>query len=290
MRFRICLFVFISCLSWTHVALAQRFQGPVSSALGGAGRAAVDPLESLFLNPGSLGFLPPYLHLGGHYQSAEHPTQGKDQVLGAVLADGTPDKVIPGAFSYIRDQNKAASGQKTTDNEFRITVGKIVYPGVSFGLGLHYREFEVESGPRYFQTNADLGALWSPIEEISMGVVAQNFLSADDKAPEDVRDVPTFGIGFRGSYERHFQLRLDFVRPDKFNPGRRTDIGAGFESSFENGLALRVGCNWKETENKTLLAAGLGYRGPRLQVDYTFQKDTRVDEATRHLVDLWIPF
>lgn len=282
--------LFLIFVLFAPSAFAQRFQGPVATALGGTGRATMDPLESFFLNPASLGFLPPYLNLGGHYQSGERPGEGESRALGAVLSDGTPDKFIPGAFSYIRDTRKTPTGAESTDDEYRGSVGQIVYAGVSAGASLHYREHKLKGGPRYFQTNIDAGAIWAPIEMLSIGLVAQNILSADDKAPVSVRDVPTFGFGFHASYERMFNFRLDLSRPDKFNPRERTDIGMGFESSFENGLSLRAGCNWKETVDQTLLGAGLGYRGPRLQVDYAFQKDARVDQATRHLVDLWIPF
>jgi hypothetical protein len=80
------------------------------------------------------------------------------------------------------------------------------------------------------------------------------------------------------------------ARPLRDNPKNRTNAGVGLETILEQAIAFRTGVNWQETENKTLFAVGIGYRGPRLSIDYTFEKDTRVDEATRHLVDLWMPF
>jgi len=272
-------------------ASAQPFQGPAAAALGGAGRATMDPLESFFLNPASLGFSPPYLHVGGHYQSGEHPTEGENRVWGVVLSDGTPDKIMPGALSYIRDRRQTPAGSESVDQEFRGSAGRIVYPGVGLGVGASLPETELNGGgPTHFQTNADIGALWAPFEMIALGFSAQNVFPSGRAAPFGIRNVPTLGLGFHASYEKMFNARLDVSRPDQFNPRRRLDVGAGFESVFESGLAMRIGCHWRETVDKTLVGAGLSYRGPRLQVDYTLQKDTRLDRAIRHLVDLWIPF
>lgn len=284
------LFVLIGCSVLACPSYAQRFQGPVATAMGGAGRAATDPVESFFLNPAAIRFLPPHLHVGIHGQNIEHPVSGDGNTWGVVLADGSLDKIVPGAFSYVRNTIRSPGAATARDQEFRASFGGLAYPGVGVGVGVHYREHEIENVANYYQTNVDMGALWRPTPVFGVGITAQNILSADDKAPESVRDVPTIGLGVLLNYEERFQTRLDLVRPDKFNPDRRIDVAAGLESLFNSGLALRIGCHWKESENKTLLGAGLGYRGPRLQLDYAYQQDTRISGASRHLIDLWIPF
>lgn len=244
----------------------------------------------MFLNPAATGFLPPTLVVGAHGLLGESARTGDEHTWGVVLADGSTDKWMPGAFSYIREKTESATGTLSRDHEFRLSIAKLAYPGFSVGFGAHYREHEIQGGANHFQANADFGVLWQPVPMFSLGFSAQNVLSTDAEIPENIRDTPTLGLGVSSNYNERLVARLDIVRPERQNPDRRIDVGAGLETIFSSGLSLRLGCNWKESAGQTLFGSGIGYRGPRLQVDYAYQTDARLDREDRHLIDLWIPF
>jgi hypothetical protein len=101
--------------------------------------------------------------------------------------------------------------------------------------------------------------------------------------------VPTFALAGNFVYEKTFRARLDLIRPDTNNSGRRTNVAAGIETFFAERLAFRTGCYWRETSDQTYISAGLGYLGPKLSIDYSFQQDVRNGYNYRHLIDLWLP-
>jgi hypothetical protein len=277
-------------LSVVPVARAQYFTGPIATATGGAGRAAADPAESSFLNPASLGHLSDFYFSGVNFVTGEHPRDGESEQFGFILSDGTKSQFVPGAFSYLRRKLKTPAGAKSTEEEFRMAIGGGVFDRITLGAGGHYRVTDNVGGPDYFQTNFDLGALYTPVSWFGLGLVAYNVLPGEDKVPVGTRNAHSVALGLHAIYESSFRGRLDFVRPTQLNSNERTDIQAGIESVFGSGFAFRAGCNWKESENKTLLGLGLGYKGPRLHADYTYEKDTRTERASRHLIDLWLPF
>lgn len=269
---------------------AQYFTGPIATALGGAGRAAVDPTEASLLNPASL------VHLGRYFGSAnyfrgEHPREGRADQYGIILADGSPDKIAPGALSYLRRNLQSPSGVKALEEDIRLSLGGFVGRSLSFGVAGHYRIHDEIGGPNYYQTNGDVGLLFVPSPNLGLGIVAHDvLLRAPDNVPTDIQNVPILALGLHYLFEDFFRLRLDVARPEKMNPHHRNNVMAGFETYFTEKWALRLGSNWQESRDKTLLAAGIGFKGPRLSFDYTFELDSRVAHATRHLFDLWMPF
>ena len=47
----------------------------------------------------------------------------------------------------------------------------------------------------------------------------------------------------------------------------------GFESLFYDFLALRAGGRWNTKKKNGILSGGLGFQGPRLQMEYGMQKE-----------------
>ena len=273
---------------FTSTASAQFFTGPAMAGTGGAGRAAIEGSESAILNPATLSYMDRY-YIAVPFAESTHPANGYEQTYGLMLADGTPDKMVPGAISYLR-RRVAFGGTEANLQDVHVAIGGQAYKYVSIGVAGHYRTFEQENLPDYFQTNGDFGALVTPLENLGIAFVAYNFLSAKDSVPLGIRDVPTLAVGINYLYGEAFAARLDLVRPDKYNPNRRTDVQLGIQTTFAESFFLRFGSNWKETEDKTYLTTGFGYQGPRLSVNYAYQQDVRESAGTRHIVDLWMGF
>lgn len=272
-------------------AWAQTFVGPIASAIGGAGRAAVDPSEAHLLNPASLGHLQRY-YISGSYAYGGHESGGDFDQWGIILADGTFGTLIPGALSYHRRTTHLPTGGRSyTEQDLQIAIGKLILPQLSLGLTGHRLYFKSSSeGTEHIQNNVHIGALYTPLPQLGLGFTVHDVLPADDNVPVGVQVVPTFGFGAHYMLQEILRLRFDLARPDKFNPGQRTNVMAGLETYFHPKFAFRLGGEWKETADQMNITTGAGYKGPRLSLDYTYQKDLRSDLDGRHMFDLWLPF
>jgi hypothetical protein len=276
-------------MSMTQPALAQFFTGPIASGMGGAGRAAADPGESSYLNPASLGHLQRY-YFSSAYGFGRHENEGEFSEFSLLLADGMPDNLLPGALSFVRrwePGSPSEPGYRLDD----LQLGTAGFPlrHLTFGLAIHRRVTQLSAQQSYTQYNLNSGFLFTPNESLGFGIVAYDFLPADGDVPVGLRLVPTYALGVHGVIHQILRVRLDLVRPDR-GAGGRTDVMAGLETFFRPDFAFRLGGQWKETRNQHYLTAGLGYKGPRLSVDYSYQKDVRVAQGSRHLIDMWLPF
>jgi hypothetical protein len=276
-------------------ARAEFLTGPVAAAMGGAGRAAADPGESVLLNPASLPHLQFYT-VASHFLAGWHSRAGNERGFALLISDGTPDTLFPGALSFSRRWTDFAQGAGSVmEQDLQLTVGGMIGRKVALGVSGRRRNWvPVEGlsgvyGQEYAQNNADIGLLATPVKWLGIGLVASDILNTDENIPRGVRLVPTYGVGAHILMYENFRLRLDLVRPDVDNPDRRTNVMVGLESHFAEEGAFRLGAQWRETADQMWLSAGFGFLGPRLRVDYTFQKDVRVADGTRHLFDLWLP-
>jgi hypothetical protein len=280
--------IFTFSLLLTFQASAQSFTGPAVSGTGGAGRAVIEGSESAILNPATLGYMDRY-HMALPFSEGSHPTEGYSQTYGAILTDGSTDKMFPGALAYLRSRD-IRGGVESKRQDIHLALADRATKFLSIGVAGHYRTFEIVNSTKFNQTNMDLGALLTPLENVGLAVVAYNVLSGSEGVPVAIRDVPTFAVGANYIYEETFSARVDAVRPDKFNPLHRTDLQAGLQMTFMESFAVRGGCNWKETADQTWLTGGLGYMGPRLSFNYAYQQELRESEGVRHIVDLWMSF
>ncbi len=287
------LFLLFIATLFQSQANAQFFTGPVASATGGAGRAAVDPGESQFLNPASVAHLQRY-YVAADLGFGDHPKTGTENTYGVLLSDGSPENLFSGSFSYIRKTETPNIGPNAgtfiTSSDFAIAAAGFAYEGLAVGVGAHRLQQSLTGSGDFAQNNIHLGVLYSPVESFGVGFVAYDALgTTDSSVPQGLQLVPTFALGMHAMYEEMFRVRLDFVRPDKSNPNHRTNVLFGMESFFRKNLAIRLGNEWKETDDQSFFTAGLGFKGPKLSFDYSFQTDTRVSGGSRHLFDLWLP-
>ncbi len=271
-------------------SFAQFYTGPIATAMGGAGRASASPGEAAFLNPATLAELKNYYgSLGASW--GDHPVDGGLSQFSALLADGTPDKAFPGQFSYSQKRIALPNGLTTTQQDFQLGLAFAPSDSFAFGLSVHRLMYTDNQGRSNAQNNLNFGSLYSPLKSLSFAFVAYDFLGGDDSVAQAYQTVPTLAIGTEYDYESVFSFRADFVRPDKFNDGQKINTQLGAETTFRNDFAARVGWQWREVQfEEKLISAGIGYKGPKLSLDYTFQKDVVANSGGRHFVDLWLPF
>jgi hypothetical protein len=271
-------------------SFAQFYTGPIAEAMGGAGRAGSSPAESAFLNPATLAEIKSYY--GGMSAGwGDHPIDGGLSQFSALLADGTPDKAFPGQFSYAQKRIALPTGLTTTQQDFQLGSAYAPLETFALGLSIHRLTYVDNQSRSNAQNNFTIGSLYSPAKSLSVAFVAYDLLGGDDSVAQAYQTVPTFAIGTQYFYESVFSFRADFVRPDKFNDGQKINTQLGAETFFRNDFALRLGWQWREVQFEEKLATlGVGYKGPRLSLDYTFEKDLIASSGGRHFVDLWMPF
>ena len=292
-RFACVLVVFLAVVSVFNMprAQAQFFTGPAASGAGGAGRAAIDLGESAFLNPASIALIRRY-NISAYYDFGRRAGEDDYHLWGLSLADGMPGNIVSGAVTYLRKQSEWNAGVGRMQQDLQIAFAGSPIERVAIGIAGHRLTDQImspgSSGIEYSQINAHLGVLWVPFENFGLGFVAYDVWPTDDSLPSSVRLIPAHALGFNYVYDKWFRARLDLVRPDTMNEGRRIDVMSGIETFVNESFVVRVGGKWQETADRTYFTAGLGYFGPRLSLDYSFQKDVRTGGSERHLIDLWI--
>lgn len=282
-------FLLLASFGFLNQAKSQLFTGGIAGGMGGAGRAAVDGGEAIYLNPASVAQLRSY-YIGGHYQLGDHPREGNYSRYSLQVADGTPGNLIPGGFAYTRNSIELPAGAGwRTDTDYQTAVGAQVSQNLALGVSAHYLK-QTGQNREDEQINGGLGVLFSPLESLGFAFVGYDIAPINRTASVDRRVIPTFAAGVHYLLPEILSLRLDLVRPDvQARNDYRTNVMTGFESYFHPQFAFRLGGQWLETVDQMNLTAGLGFKGPRLSVDYTFQKDIRSGMGVRHLIDLWMP-
>lgn len=287
---RTCLFLLLLILplAFSTNALAQFYTPTVASGAGGAGRAAVDPGESVFLNPAALAHLQRY-YVDGQAGWADQPLTGSEQVQAVAISDGSISNILPGALTYVRRVGVLPNTTTTTEQDIQVSLAGFPLHGVAFGITGHRQSYQNSAGFSQSATNAHIGLVYNPALWLGLGLVAYDVLPTSDEMALTAGLVPRIALAGNMIFGETFRMRADLIRPQRFNDRGRTDVAVGLETFFRPDAVFRLGGLWKETADQTLFTAGLGYVGPRLSFDYSFQKDQRVTDSYRHMFDLWLP-
>lgn len=269
--------------------------GPISSALGGAGRAVSDPTEAGGLNPAALAFTENY-HFAVSRQES-HRDQGDGYYdFGIMLADGGPEKVAAGSFSYVqRSTLRGGPGAISAEQkDFQASVAFFL-PSASFvpkntSLGFTYRRLiHEQSGFDLTQDTYSVGTVIPLGRRFGLAVVGHDLAGGASAAQPEAQLAPSVALGFRAAPMSMFQGRVDVIRELRNNPGGRNDVRGGIESWFQESFAFRLGGAWLERRDEMWLTTGIGFKGPRLSFGYAFEKEMRTSDGTRHTFDLWMP-
>ncbi len=280
---------FLFSFLFSVVSQAQIFTPTIASGVGGAGRAAIDGGESSFLNPAAVAHLRDY-YFGAHYNRGSHPMEGDYTRYAVQLADGTSGNLIRGAAHYYKQSIDFPSGAGSrTDQDIQVGVAGFAMPRVAMGLSAHYL-MQSGQGRDDTQLNGNFGVIFSPLDSLGLAFVAYDIAPVSPDVMAGRRLIPTYALGAQYVLSEFAHFRLDVVQPDiQAFADRRQNVEGGLESFFANSFVFRLGYGAMEVQNQSLVTASLGYKGPRLSFDYTFQKDVRSEGGVRHFVDLWMP-
>ncbi len=283
------LIVLISIHCTQASAFSQEFVGVVSGGMGGAGRAALDPMEVGVLNPAGLMHLTKYY--GGVEFSSLHPGEAVDiRQWKATLADASKDAAFPASFSYVQRQIRVEQGPDEKQQRFHLSVADEILKGLAIGVSVHHFMSRPDQVKTQTRTNADLGLLWTPSTNLGLALIGYNLMGHDEEliSMTDLRR--TVGVGINYMVPDIVNFRADYLQPIEENDDTLGVAMVGLERGLTAGFIMRLGYQWNGLQESNWLTAGLGWVGPRLSFGYAYQKQTWSGDEVSHLIDLWLHF
>jgi hypothetical protein len=278
------------------LAQAQLFDGPSTTAMAGAGRAALDSVEAPLLNPATLTQNRRSLFSIGYGRLSDMLTTSGFTGFSVTMIDGDPDKLFPGAFSYSQGDRQLVAGQTALLREGSFSIGKPISRIFNIGAGIKYTKIEGPSGLGIDRSywNANLGLLAVLSGGVGVALVGTDLLGSAADLPVALRPIPKYSAGVHWAAHPLANLRLDVVSPRNENPENLTDVRLGFDSKVKNFVAIRFGYAWVETRKAQEATAGFSIIGPRLSFSYGWAQVQKSYlgaslDGQRHVFDLWLP-
>jgi len=264
------------------------YNGAITAATAGSGRASVEATDSPYLNPATIPFVRGY-NFTTSYSSATASTVGSggSSDLSLTLTDNMKDTVVPTSLGYTQGTVFRADQSKVTSKDVRLAFGERFSKNFSFGLAGHYKNDRTEMDS-YGQTNLTLAGAMALTENISLGLVMDDILGASPSIPEDLKVRPNTGLGFSYNYKRVIRTKVDLVSGSNNNFGKPT-LSGGVETFMNKWLILRIGMGRNQERSSNIFAGGLGFQGPKFGIHYAYQSTQEEQNLNRHSVDLAIP-
>jgi hypothetical protein len=285
----------LDCLSlWlivllTSVAHAELYTGPISSALGGTGRAGLDSAEGSFLNPALVTLIKGY-DLNAFFRDGTTEPREHKWAAGLGAADNGQDIMFPGALHYVLLRNSGFSSVPVNGELWHGAIGEKLGEQFAIGLSVFRLTYTGQGVPTTVQWNYSLGGLWMISQDMGVAYVLNNLAKPGSDVPQGLRQDMQQGVGFFASLFEVARLRFDITRNELFNPNRKMVYMAGFESLSTHDMIMRLGYRYDDQQIENYVTAGLCYNGPRLKVDYSFEKNLAGTGGALHGVDIRIPF
>ncbi|PWU13647.1 MAG: hypothetical protein C5B49_14285 [Bdellovibrio sp.] len=268
-------------------AQAQVHVSSISAASAGTGRAAVEPLDTPFLNPAALPYSPGYYFGMGYSVLRSSNPQGSD-VLALALTDNLPETVIPTTLAFVQEKHEE-NGTAGVRKDLRLGVGNFIVGRNALGLGLAYRMAQSEFTSTTQQLNMFAGTMVAINKELSVALVLENILPPSNATPEPDRLSPSTSLGLSYNFRTVMRAKLDVISEGNNSFGRPT-VAFGLENYWNRWLIFRVGVSHNSELAQNIASAGAGFGGPRFGIHYAFQNIQGPDGTDpRHSVDLSVP-
>lgn len=260
--------------------------GSVSAATGSAGIATVEAGDSAFLNPATLVHLKGYQITTSFKNSSDQTGQQLSQSL-ITITDNGYDAIVPASLAAIH-RTFTYNGVEVKAKGVKVALSNFLAPQISMGLSISHWQSEMLE-QRYDNSNADFGLLFTPNAEIGLGLVGYNLIPTAKTTPNRQIEEPGWGLGANYIYQGFIRVRLDLLSGPQEAPAKYTYQG-GFESFLSDWFVVRLGAQRDDFIGKNRITGGLGFNGPKFQINYAYQMSPQDDSLSAHGVDLVIPF
>ncbi|MBN8535516.1 MAG: hypothetical protein J0M15_00560 [Deltaproteobacteria bacterium] len=255
--------------AWASLDSTASHLSASSSALGGAGRAAVGPGDVSTLNPASLVYL-----FGFNFYTRYAP--GETAIS---ISDNTMETVIPAAV-YVY--------QKLDFKNFKLSFAEPFSKRISLGMSLGYSQARV--GEAMFNlANLDLGMTYLVSQNKAIGVVLYDLNKSPDNWPLENRVEPKIGVGYHYVYKGFLRARVDYLSEGRFKLNEGS-LMFGVENYLNRWTLLRLGYQKNSLNINDLMTIGMGFDLPKFKINYAYLSDSKDYTQVRHSVDLMVPF
>ena len=280
----ICYYVILVLTS--NYSTAQVYTGPVSSATGGAGRAATEVGETVLLNPATIVHSPQFSG-SLFYSEGYWDKDSNERVYAGSLIDNHEGAMLPGGVSYVNRRRSLSSLSSFDEMFIQATIGHFITTHLAAGLAVTYLDQDFDKG--YTQWNGQLGFMYNPSSKLGLGLVVQNFIEADDDIPGFLKEPLSVGGGLTYLFDKFLKLKADVVAFDDESKGWRGKYMVGVESLMGAFGAIRLGFNKNDLSTYKYYTFGLGFNGPRFRLDYSYQQKDTNRRGAMHSVDFRVP-
>lgn len=280
-------FIFIfSIVVGLSQANASEMVGALSAGMGGTGRAAVQPNESVYLNPASIALVRGF-HSGFSYQNGFLAKDIRRNTYSLVLTDATKGIMFPGSLAY-RRHSINQQGLNYSEDEFRLAFGYRVTDRISLGAGFGHFRGKGPDGRAHNDTNFDFGSLFGLTPQWGLSVTGENLLEQSDATPEAFLRPSRVALGTQYLLGRIMSLRYEALMPLYVENTELLGHRFGASVQLRGQFQLNGGFSVDDFLEQNWSSVGLAWMGPRLKLAYSLQSESRSGLGSRHLVDLWL--
>ena len=289
------LFVALSILDYINIvaynrAEAQIFTGPISSAMGGSGRAGIELTEAGPLNPALLGFARK-LEMGAVYQNGSVDKDKKISQIGIALVDSGADSLFPGSFTYAHNYSRYSTQNHRGTDLFHLAFGEFLNKKFSAGIAGYRAENKYElTNEKTLRWNGQVGLLYLITPDLGAAYVFDNIFRKNDIRVEEDYLAQQHALGLYYRYSKVGRFRADAVYSDQKWHMAKWNWLVGYDSPLSEFFTLRMGAFWKNAEDQRGWSLGVGFDGPNLKVGYSFQKQEENGGGALHGVDIRLAF
>jgi hypothetical protein len=274
-------FIFCACIFFVAVLTlpqAKASIGAVSTATGGTGRGAVEPVDGVLLNPSTISDLP-----GKNFSvNTAHDTWAMS------VADNGDDAYLPAALQFIKQNQTNLDTQ-----QLGLSLATPRWKGMTFGLSasmVEYTQFPSEISELHSRQSVfDLSATLAFSKNFGLGLVARKVGSSRVELADALQVQKTVSMGLSYTYLNFARMRFDIESAPE-NKLNKLIYMAGLENYLNDWLVFRLGYKSDTVAVKDYFSAGMGFGGPQFGLHYAYISNVANKSEDQHLIDLGIPF
>lgn len=285
-RHKIISSLIFSILLCGESLYAQKHFGAVSSATGKSGRAAVEGADSLYLNPATIAHLPGSSIAFGTAQSKSEDTGSWDYNL--LITDNELDKLFPASIGAYKKKINFDGSSDLEIEDFTLGIARYFGGRLAAGVSYHYYATHL-ANKNHTQSNFNIGLLFTPTEDLGFGLVAYDVAPPPSSLPDAVKLEQRWGAGATYLANSFLRFRVDASGGSLM--GKTHPIWSlGGESFFSKFWVARLGTE-RDTNTDVLIGClGVGFIGPRFQLNYAYQSTKEIEGYNSHSIDFVMPF
>ncbi len=249
--------------------------------MGGAGRATHLGSEGPMLNPANFPQVHSY-HLGGIFTEKELESEGFETEIGGYIIDRNPDAIFPAMLTYSQ-KTRRLRGDKIEESNWGVEVGKMLNSWWAMGVEVRYFTEDADGEESHF--NGGIGSVFVPFKNFATGVVFRNIHEDHTLGMR-----PTVEVGAGYHFESVMRVALDAVFHQKSNPDSKGIYSLGVESYLPFHIQARLGGRQDDLNDTFYYSGGLGWYGPKVSINYAYEKNGKTAGQELHSFDLAVYF